>query len=107
MGRIYCDEVCNPKTEEATEFLLKIYNHAMTAQECLDEDNYKAWVLIFYNFVREKLNMPNKVFSIVKSKDNTQAQIVLFPKEPDGNYYEIGFDEELKLPYILVDNIKE
>lgn len=102
MKRIYCDEICNPKTEEATEFLLTMYDNAMTAQEYFDEDEYKTWVRIFYNNVREKLKMPNKVFSIVKSRDNTQAQIVLFPIKPDGTYYKVCHDEELNLPYILV-----
>lgn len=104
MEKIYCDEVITPKTKEATEFLVKMYDHAKAAQNCFDKDNYIIWVSVFYNHIREKLNMPNKVFSLAKSEDNTLAQIILFPKEPDGNYYKTGFDEELKLYYILVED---
>lgn len=107
MEKIYCDGVCNPTAKEATDFLVKLYDAYAEAKERLDEDRYKSFVFNHNNYIREALNLPNKVFSIVKSLDNTWAQIATFPKEPDGNYYEGGYDEELKNFYILVDHIKE
>lgn len=101
MERIYCDEVCKLATEELKEYFLKLYNLAEEAQRCLDEDNYKIFVSIFYNYVREKLNLPNKVFTMAKVED--EVVIVLFPKEPDGNHYGTNYDEGQKLIYILAD----
>jgi hypothetical protein len=43
---------------------------------------------------------------MAKREDGT-AVFVLFPKEPDGNHYKTGYDEELKRIYILADHIKE
>lgn len=103
MERIYCDEVCRPTTEEATEYLVRVYNDYTIAKKYLDENEYKTFVFNCNNYIREGLNLSNKVFGIAKSEDNTQAQIVLFPKEPDGNHYIIGYDEELKNFYILAD----
>lgn len=103
MKRIYCNEAYEVATEEAKEFLLKVYNLAEAAQRCFDEENYLFFVSIFYNFIREKFNLPNKVFTIAKSKDNMQVQFVLFPKEPDGTPYKALYDEERKSIYILVE----
>lgn len=103
MEKIYCDEVYNPKTKEATDFCVGLYYAHTKVKEHFDEDDYKTWAFNFNNYIREMLNLPNKVVSIAKSVDNTQVQIVLFPKEPDGNLYEIFYDEELKLAYILIE----
>lgn len=103
MERIYCDEICNPTAEEATDFLVNIYDAYTRAKERLDEDEYKSLVFNYNNYIREALGLPNKVFAIVKSSDDTQAAIVIFPKEPDGNYYNGGYDKELENFYILVD----
>ena len=102
MERIYCDEIIESVTEEGKEIYLKLYDLLNEVQKCFDEDNYKAFTSIFYNYIREKFNLPNKLFAMAKREDGTAA-FVLFPKEPDGNYYKTGFDEELKLIYILVD----
>lgn len=103
MKRIYCNETCEVTTEEAKELLLKLYNLACEAQRCFDEENYLFFVAVFYNYIREKFNLPNKVFTIAKSKDNMQVQFVLFPKEPDGTPHQALYDEELKSIYILVE----
>ena len=101
MKRIYCDEVYKLETEELKEHFLKLYNLAEEAQRCFDEYNYKIFVPIFYNYVREQLNLPNKLFTMAKSED--EVVIVLFPKEPDGNHYRTNYDEEQGLIYVLVD----
>jgi hypothetical protein len=106
MGRIYCDEVYEPATEEVKEIYLKLYDLFDEAPKCFNEDNYKTFVSIVYNYIREKFNLPNKSFTMAKREDGT-AVFVLFPKEPDGNHYKTGYDEELKRIYILADHIKE
>ena len=103
MERIYHDEVYSPVNEEANEFLLNLCELAKNAYECFDEDNYKNFILDLYNNIREKFNLPNKVLVIAKSEDGTEAHIVLFPKEANGNYYKVDFDEELKLLYISIE----
>ena len=105
MERIYYDEVYESTTEEGKELYLKLYNLFNEAQY-MNEDNYKTFVSIFYNYIREKFNLPNKIFTMAKTEDGTVV-FVLFPKEPDGNHYKIYYDEERKLIYILVDHIKE
>lgn len=106
MERMYYDEVYKSATEEGKELYLRLYNLFNEAQKCLNEDNYKTFVSVFYNYIREKFNLPNKIFTMAKTEDGTVV-FVLFPKEPDGNHYKTYYDEELKLIYILVDHIKE
>ena len=105
MEKIYYDEVYESKTEEGKELYLRLYNLFNEAQY-LNEDNYKTFVSVFYNYIREKFNLPNKIFTMAKTEDGTVV-FVLFPKEPDGNHYKTYYDEERKLIYILVDHIKE
>ena len=102
MKRIYSDEVIEYTTEEGKEICLKLYNFFDEAHKCLDEDNYKTFVSITNNHIREKFNLPNKLFVMAKREDGT-AVFVMFPKEPDGNQYKTGYDEESKCIYIMVD----
>lgn len=102
MNRIYCDEVYEPATEEGKEIYLKLYDLFNEVERCLSKDNYITFASIFYNYIREKFNLPNKLFTMAKREDGT-AVFVMFPKEPDGNQYKTGRDEESKLIYILVD----
>jgi hypothetical protein len=106
MERMYHDEVYESATEEGKELYLRLYNLFNEAQKCLNEDNYKTFVSVFYNYIREKFNLPNKIFTMAKTEDGTVV-FVLFPKEPDGNHYKTYYDEESKLIYILVDHINE
>lgn len=106
MERMYYDEVYESATEEGKELYLRLYNLFNEAQKCLNEDNYKTFMSVFYNYIREKFNLPNKIFTMAKTEDGTVV-FVLFPKEPDGNHYKTYYDEESKLIYTLVDHIKE
>lgn len=102
MNRIYSDEVIELTTEEGKEICLKVYDLLDDAHKCLKEDNYKTFVSIIHDYIREKFNLPNKLFTMAKREDGT-AVFVMFPKEPDGNSYKTCFDEESKLIYIMVD----
>lgn len=102
MERIYCDEIYEPTTEEGKEIYLKLYDLFDKVGKCLNEDNYKTFASIFYNYIREKINMPSKVFTMAKRVDGTVV-FAIFPKEPDGSIYKTGYDDESKRLYILVD----
>lgn len=102
MEKIYCDEVIELTTEEGKEICLKLYDLFDDAHKSLEKDNYKIFTSIIHNYIREKFNLPNKLFTIAKREDGT-AVFVLFPKEPDGNSYKTCWDEESKRIYILVD----
>ena len=95
----------NLQLKKAKKLYLRLYNLFNEAQ-CLNEDNYKTFVSVFYNYIREKFNLPNKIFTMAKTENGTVV-FVFFPKEPDGNHYKTYYDEESKLIYILVDHIKE
>ena len=107
MERIYCDEIYRPTTKEANRFLLELYDYAKMTKEHFDEDAYRNFVSCLYNSIRKKYNLPNKMLAIAINKDETEACIALFPKEPDGSYYKTSFDKELNRAYILIDSIKE
>lgn len=103
MERIYCDSVTKAENEEFNELLLKIVSISKEATDKLNKKDLKIWLYNFHNYIREKFNLPNKLFTIIANEDNTKAQMIFFPKEPDGNYYQPFYDEELKQIYILVD----
>jgi len=104
MERIYCDVFCNAENEETNNLFLKLAAiEAEEASKCSDENDLKAFVIGFHGYVRVKLNLPNKIFAFVTNKDKTKADILLFPKEPDGNWYKAFYDEEVGNVYILVE----
>lgn len=102
MEKIYSDEVIELTTEEGKEICLKVYDLLEDAHKGLKEDNYKFFVSMIHGYIREKFNLPNKLFTMAKKEDGT-AVFVMFPKEPDGNRYNTYRDEESKLIYIMVD----
>ena len=102
MEKIYCDEVIELTTEEGKELCLKLYDLFDDAHKGLEEDNYKIFLSIIHDYIREKLNLPNKLFTMAKREDGT-AVFVMFPKEPDGNQYKTCRDDESEPIYILVD----
>ena len=104
MKRIYCDFVCNAENEETNNLFLRWVAVEKEKQiELLNENDLKAWVIGFHSYIRVKLNLPNKIFAFATNADKTKAQIVLFPKEPDGSWYEAFYDEEANCAYILVE----
>ena len=107
MEKIYCDCVLNPINEDVNQFLLNLISSYREAKEKFNEYDLKIYCLTIHKTMRERFEMPNKLFAFVKNADNTKAQIVCFPKEPDGNIYQPFYDEELNNFYILVDHIKE
>lgn len=107
MERVYFDDTYSAKDEESNKYLLKSAEIQREAKEYLEENSFKKWVVDYHNYIRRKLDLPNKLFAFAMNTDKTKAYIVVFPKEPDGNYYEVFIDEETKKPYILVDETKE
>ena len=103
MERIYCDAASDINNEEVSKLCLEMVLAEEDAKERFNKDDFKIWLYAFHNYVREKLNLPNKLFLLAVSLDKTRAQMVFFPKEPDGNCYKGFYDEELKLSYILVE----
>ncbi len=109
MKRIYADSIVKPNDENCNEYFLQLANKQKEIKEKFkDEENIRKKVIVyFHNHIREGLELPNKLFGFATSKDNTKACIVLFDKESDGNVYDVFFDDELKQPYILVDENEE
>lgn len=107
MHKIYCDCVLNPKNEDVNRLLLTWIASCRKAKEKYNEDDFKRYKATFHNAMRESFEMPNEVFAFVTNEDNTKAQIACFPVEPNGNTYQLFYDEELNNFYILVDHIKE
>lgn len=105
MKRVYYEATCEAQNEETNNLFLKlVFEERKAKEKIVNEEDFKIWITDFHSKIREYFKLPNKVFGFGIIKDNTKAKIVVFPKEPDGNYYKIFFDEELKQPYILVSN---
>lgn len=102
MGKIYSESICKPENEDTEKLFSILANTEKEAKSKLTNEEYDTWLYHFHNFVREKLNLPNKLFAFFTSPDETLAVIVLFPKEPDGNKYNHFIDIELKDFYIEV-----
>ena len=107
MKKLYADGCYHPKDEATNEYFLQLVNMEKSAKEAMNEDEFKSWVFCLHNYIREKLELPNKLLGLGYNSDFTKANIAVFPKEPDRNYYKIFIDEELKKPYILVNETNE
>ena len=107
MKRVYSYATANPTNEESNKTLLEMAFKQKEMKEKFEEDIFEKWIIYYHNKIREKLKLPNKLFGFAISKDKTKAEIVLFDKDADGNFYEVFFDEEIGEPYILVDEEME
>lgn len=107
MEKLYCDIILNPINEDANKLLLNLISSYREAKEKYNEYDLKLFRLSFHKTMRERFEMPNELFAFATNEDNTKAQVMCFPKEPDGNIYQPFYDEELNNFYILVDHIKE
>lgn len=104
MEKIYSDAVLKPKDDESKKaFLTWAYMEKVAKLRYTGELEQTVWISAFHNEIRTRLKMPNKIFSFFINKDNTEAVIFTFPKEPDGNKYNPVFDEEQKNIYILIE----
>lgn len=104
MEKLYCDEILEGANDCTKELSLNLYNFEKENKELLTEEEFKSWLIKFHNHIREKLNFPNKLFSLLKIEDKDEVNVVMFPKEPDDNYYKVYFDREVMKPYILVED---
>ena len=55
-----------------------------------------------YEVIREMYGLPNKVFTFAITEE-TEASIIIFSKEPNGDLYEANIEEETNQPYILIE----
>lgn len=102
--RVYMYGTGVPESAKANEVLLNIVSKTERAKETLDEKDYGNWVVVLHNHMREKMGLPNKIFSIRRYEDKTKAEFIFFDKEPDGKHYKV-FKEEREdgfVPYIEV-----
>lgn len=104
MEKLYCDGILEGANDYTKELYLKLYNMEEEAHKSFEEEYYKSWVIEFHDFIRKELDFPNKLFGLLKIKDKEEVNVVMFPKEPNNDYYKICFDEEVMKPYILVNN---
>ena len=102
MKKIYYDFVYKPENEEANEYLLNMAKACIEASEKLSQETLNILMPELFRRLRVKMNLPYKVFGFGMNKDKTEVVIVTYPKEPNGKYYEIHYDEENE-PYILVE----
>lgn len=103
--RVYAYGTGTPGNEESNEVLFNIASQIEKAKEEMDENLFGEWIIGLHNYMRENMKLPNKIFTIVRDKENNKAKFILFNKEPDGKYYEV-FTEEREggfVPYIEVE----
>lgn len=101
MKRIYMGMEYKSIDEETNKLFLWLANMQSKMKEELEETEFNSWVYEFHNTVREKLGLPNEVITFCTYRDETEAWIVSFPKEPNGNVYKVYLDEELDSLYIV------
>lgn len=103
--RIYAYGTGTPENEESNEVLFNIASETEDAKEEMDERLFSEWIIGLYNYMRENMGLPNKIFTIARDKDNKKAQFIFFDREPDSKHYEV-FREEREdgfIPYIEVE----
>lgn len=105
MERLYCDEILEGNNEYSKKVFLKLYNTEKEVKESFEtKEHYVSWVIEFHDYIRDTLNFPNKLFGLFKIENKEEVNVVMFPKEPDNNYYKVYYDKEVMKPYILVDD---
>ena len=103
MKKLYYENMAIPNNEETNTYFLNSANVEREAKDQLDQDTFKSWIIDFHALIRDILDLPNKIFAFATNNDDTKACIVIFPKEPNGEYYETHIDKESGKPYILID----
>lgn len=103
MQRIYCNSILKPSNEKTNEVMLHIAERENEVKEMLNKEEWKHWLYEYHRKVRGKMDLPNEIFVVAKSKDAAKVVFAMFQKEPDGNCYDVFYDEEMKCHYILVN----
>ena len=104
LKRVYCEDgAYYPINDDINKEWLSLATMEEKAKEILSEEEYRVFIDYSHRIIREMFGIPNKIFGIQISNDETEARIILFPKEYDGALYELHIDEELDKPYILID----
>lgn len=103
--RVYAYGTGTPKNEELNEVLFDIASKIENAKEKMDGYSFSEWFIGLHNYMRENMELPNKIFAIERDEANNKAQVIFFNKEPDGKYYDVFIEEREDgfTPYIEVD----
>lgn len=107
MKRIYCDKICEPSNEATNKHFVRLNNTENEAKDNLSDEDFEDFLSNFHNWIRQDLNLPNKIFLFARTKDNESVHILFFPKEPDGKCYKPEIDNESGSVYILVDDVED
>lgn len=102
MIKLYCEGMLRAKTEEMEHLFEILSNKQKTAEAMLPEEEFDKWNVRYHDFVREKLELPNRIFTF-GTNNKAETVIILFPKNPDGKCYKALLDEETNQPYILIE----
>lgn len=108
MRRLYCEKgIYYPANEKVKKEWLVLATMEDKAKELLSEEDYRVFINYSHRTIRQMFGIPNKIFTFVIPKnDEIDVRIIIFPKEPDGNKYELYLDEETNQPYILIEEGK-
>ena len=93
--KLYCTTQVSATTPECQFVLDKLYKCKTDMHDNLDVEHYGYACLLLHRYIREKLDLPNKVFSFAKRKDTRETILCLFNIEPEyGVLYDTYIDEE-------------
>ena len=71
-----------PSNEKVNTILLEFKSMEQIAEKDLSEDDYEIVLKFLHDYLRTRFKLPNKIFLIQPSVDNTEARLIFFPKEP-------------------------
>lgn len=105
MKRIYAEEkLMYFETQMNIDFFLSVVSYRKKLKETLVEEEYCKAVIALCDIIRDKFELPNKIFGILTNTENTDIRLIFFPKEPAGKSYDVHFDKEINDFYIEVED---
>ena len=87
-----------------TEEMKKVFSGMVEVQKTIEEfpeGTVAKNLNSYHNYIREILNLPNKIFAFSVNKNTDEVTLHIFDKEPDENVYRVCLDESV--PYIIVE----
>lgn len=104
LEKIYAESHIEIEDENTKKFLLKMCEMEKMAKEKYGEDSYRYYTIGQHDILREVLKLPNKLFTIGTTKDESLVVIILFPVKANGELYSAKIDEETGVPYLLMES---
>ena len=103
LNKVYSYGYYEVTDKETVEMLLVSFEAFQCIRKKCDKEFYSKFIIKQHELLRIAMGLPNEVFGFYPNEDKTKIIIELYPLTTSEKHYEGGFDEEVGIPYILVD----